>query len=253
MIEAFEEWLPVPRCPWHQASSLGLVRYKDKKGEWVFSKFSRGSHGYLMVNLRYEEGTRGSECVHSLICRTFHGARPGRLDCCHNDGNKDNCRKDNLRWDTRKNNIADQTKHGTFGWKGKRKLTVEQAKEILSKVDAGGLVREIAEEYGVAHHTISAINLGETYRETGRKREDADPNSRRGSKMQEVLSEEDVKQIVLRINAGERQREIAESFGVKPQSVSAINIGNTWAWLTGRTAETSRPQLKKTTKVLGAE
>jgi hypothetical protein len=236
LIMEDEIWKSILDCPNFMVSNLGRVRgFDTKRKVWSIRGQSKGSHGYLMVNLKYDSGKRGSECVHSLVCRVFNGPRRPGSDCCHNDGNKHNNRADNLRWDSRRNNINDQKIHGTFAWRGKRKLSENDATEIVKRIDAGEGVTELSKEYGVRHGVISGINLGKYWAEvTGRKREDACINPRRGHRVRGILTDEAVIDIARRLDAGEKQRSIADIYKIKPQTVSEINLGKIWSWLTKR-------------------
>ena len=243
MVE-IEYWKRVPNCPRFEVSNLGRVRGLDpKKGEVTIRSQCAVSHGYLVVNLQYEDGTRKSEPVHSLVCRTFHGERPAGMDCCHNNGDNRDNRASNLRWDTRKANLNDQRIHGTFAWHGNMKLNEKDVLEIVRRIDAGETLNSLAAEYGVAHGVISGINLGNYWPSvTGRKREDAFPWIEKKARS---LTKEDVTKIIELLDSGFSQRSIAEAFGVKPQNISDINLGKLWAWHTGRKKEESRPAFKK--------
>lgn len=226
-----EAWKMVPGFSAYEASTLGRVR----KGQKLIAA-NVGSHGYLMVNMKSDEGVRSANLLHVVIATTYIGPRPGRLDCCHNDGDPYNVASGNLRWDTRKNNIADQKKHGSFGWHGKKKLRLEDLPAIRMRVESGEKMAVIALDYGVSKTAIGAVTRGASWSaETGIAK--GCNNSRvraRGSKINGVLTDEKVKQIVARLDAGEKQTEIAKDFNVRPQTISNINVGLSWAWLTGR-------------------
>lgn len=48
------------------------------------------------------------------------------------------------------------------------------------------------------------------------------------------LTEDDVIQIVSRLDRGELQRDLAEEYGVGRKAISKINLGYNWNWLTNR-------------------
>lgn len=59
----------------------------------------------------------------------------------------------------------------------------------------------------------------------------------RGSQCpQAKLTERDVENIIRRLNRGETQQSIADSFGVAQTTIAGINNGKGWGWLTGRAA-----------------
>lgn len=45
------------------------------------------------------------------------------------------------------------------------------------------------------------------------------------------LTESDVREIKKRLASGEKQKDIAEEFGVFKSTISKINIGETWSWV----------------------
>lgn len=168
-----------------------------------------------------------------------------------------NNRAENLRWDTVRANLHDQRLHGTFGFHGTPKLTEQDVLQIVERIKLGDGIKAIAEDFNVAHSAVSAINVGRFWKSvTGRTIADADPNSRRGSKLRGILTERDVEEIIERLSIGESQVSIARSFGVTPQCISDINTGKIWSWMTGRTKDSARPALKKgreVSKVVGFE
>lgn len=223
-------WKEIEDCPNFEVSSDGEVRGLSAKGELLVRGQSKGSHGYLMVNLRYADGRKGSETVHSLVCRVFHGKRPTRADACHIDGNKENNRSDNLRWGSRKENINDQKIHGTFGWHGIRKLRESDVLEI-SKSEDSTIV--LAKKYGVSISRIYGIKCGRDYQEiTGIVKDDDYFKNCRNGKTRGILNEEKVNDIVKRLKLNEKQKDIAQIYGVTNQTISEINRGKIWSWLT---------------------
>jgi hypothetical protein len=62
-------------------------------------------------------------------------------------------------------------------------------------------------------------------------------NSQRGEKsMHHKLIEPEVLEIFRRSRAGENQQRLADEFGVHQASISRINLGKSWGWLTGANA-----------------
>lgn len=230
-----EIWVDVKGFPGYKVSNLGRVMSLRRTNP-VIRKPSRGSHGYPQLLLVDSvTGKKHYALVHTLVATAFHGDRPEGYDCCHCDGDKSNARADNLRWDSRQNNLNDQKLHGTFAWRGKRRLSESDAIQIVKRIDAGEGILKLAREYGVTHSTISGINLGKYWAEvTGRKREEACLNPRRGHRVRGILTDEAVIDITRRLDAGETQRSIADIYKIKPQTVSEINLGKIWNWLTKR-------------------
>lgn len=54
------------------------------------------------------------------------------------------------------------------------------------------------------------------------------------------LTEEDVTNILKLLDQGVKQSQIAEQYGVGANTISHINTGFTWGWLTGRKAHNLR-------------
>lgn len=232
-----EIWKNIPGFSRYKASSLGRIMSARK----VLAQ-SRGTHGYLMVSLLDDAGRRCSHCVHSIVTSAFVGKRPDGFDCCHNDGNRDNNASVNLRWDTRQANIDDQKRHGSFGWHGRKKLSNEDIPAIVGRIRGGDKAGDIAKDYDVCRATIGAVSSGSNWgsesglpKGRGGSREFA-----RGHKLCGVLENDDVLNIVRRIDAGEKQKLLAEEYRVKCQTVSCIHRGLSWSWLTGRVRKASR-------------
>lgn len=67
---------------------------------------SIASGGYAVVHLR-REGRGGTQTVHRLVCRAFHGPPPTpKHEACHRFGPGDN-HATSLRWDTHAENMRD--------------------------------------------------------------------------------------------------------------------------------------------------
>ncbi len=99
------------------------------------------------------------------------------------------------------------------------KLSKEQVDQIRELLKEGKLLHsEIASQFGVTRFRISAINNNRTWVE-GEKGVKIAKNSR------SKLTDDDVKKIRQLLKDGIKQREIAEMFGVKPNTISGINTG----------------------------
>lgn len=226
------EWKAIPGFPNYVANRNGQIKSLLRGGRILKSNVS--STGYPMVNMKDENGKWAGRLVHVVIATAFIGPRPDGMDCCHNDGNKLNAAASNLRWDTRKANLNDQRIHGTFAWHGKKKLSPEQVIEAAERIAAGEKCSEIAADYGVNRATIGAVSRGANWSELTGMQAGEGRERARGHKLKGILKDEDVLEIVRRIDAGERQMTLAAEFGVRPQTISCINRGLAWAWLTGR-------------------
>lgn len=164
-----EEWRPVAGWP-YEISSLGRMRRTQgargtRMGRVLTPRI--GPQGYMMVRISHE-GTATAKCIHRLICEAFHGPPPTpKHHAAHNDGTRTNNDPSNLRWATPSENSVDTFRHGTArcgGLPGGCKLTPSDVQEIRGLIASGGSNRRIAKRFGVAHATISAIRLGESWR-----------------------------------------------------------------------------------------
>lgn len=226
-------WTSIPGFSAYQASSEGKIR-NIKTGKE--SAANVGSHGYLMVNMKADDGKWCARLLHAVVASAFHGERPAGMDCCHNDGNRSNNSAKNLRWDTRKANITDQKTHGTFAWHGTKKLNANHLSEIQQRAEGGESFTQLADAFGVSRSAISAVLRGRSWASvTGNGSAEVSRGQfHRGEKMRGILNNEKVLQIKMMLDTGMPHKTIAATFGVRPQTISNINIGLTWGWLTGR-------------------
>lgn len=118
-----ERWRPVPGYTgYYEVSDLGRVRSVDRT---VTDKRGRARRLRGVIHKPYLDRNgrpavrlcigRVYKCrqVHQLVLEAFIGARPAKMEACHNNGDKTDNRLINLRWDTRSQNIRDRVRHGT--------------------------------------------------------------------------------------------------------------------------------------------
>lgn len=163
-----EEWRPILGHGDFEVSSAGRVRCVAvrrylKPGDLV-STWSAPS-GYAYVSL-----DRKTRLVHRVLCAAFHGPPPTpKHEAAHNNGKRSDNRPENVRWATRVENCADIKIHGTENpprgeMQGGSVLTEEQVKAALRRTLAGESHRSVAESFGVARTTISAISGNKTWK-----------------------------------------------------------------------------------------
>lgn len=165
-----EEWRAVPGFEGlYEVSSLGRVRSLDRvvwcegpaKGRYPSRKLGRMlrpgrmASGHLSVVLGREAG---SVCVHSLVLAAFVGPQPKGSDARHLNGYADDNRVENLEYASRSRNSQDKKwhKHRPSGYK----LRPDQIQAIKKALGPYGMGVILAERYGVAGTTISAIKTG---------------------------------------------------------------------------------------------
>ena len=166
-----ETWRPVPGFEGaYEVSDLGRVRSLDRmidqsaKSGKVYTKLIKGKmlrpgrmkSGHLSVVLGR---AAGSHCVHALVLLAFKGPPAPGQETRHLNGLEWDNRLVNLAYGTRSENTADKKDHkGTKNYI----LDTPKIKEIKAalKHPYPGIGRNLAERYGVAESTISAIKHG---------------------------------------------------------------------------------------------
>jgi hypothetical protein len=147
-----EEWKQISDWPEYEISSFGNVRRNGKPIRSFVVK------GYLAFNV-CGCSARKSLRVHREVAKAFL-FNPGCNLVRHLNGNPLDNRVDNLAWGTSAENEADKRLHGT-AMSGEShhqsKLTAEQVNEIRRSSEKGVV---LAERFGVAPRTISAIRNG---------------------------------------------------------------------------------------------
>ena len=149
----------------YEASSDGHIR--NKKTKHVLREFV-GKDGYLRT--QFDGKTR---TVHRVIASAFVPTENGKIFVNHIDGNKSNNAASNLEWCTREENIQHAYKYGLIKPKigtlnGRCKLSYEEVSFVLENYiprhkEFGA--KPLAEKFGVAPQTISAIASGQNWRQ----------------------------------------------------------------------------------------
>ena len=154
------------RSYWKQvrkSTGYGSESFIDALPQRILRQFL-DRYGYPTVNLT-KEGKMYVLKIHRLVLETFIGARPPRMECCHDDGNKRNNFVANLKWGTSVANTQDSIRHGTLRGtfeKGANhprptaKLSEDQVLQIRS-LYPGKSMKEIGMTFGVTSRTIGQI------------------------------------------------------------------------------------------------
>lgn len=114
-------WKPVPSADGYEASDLGNVRSVDRTITLSNGNTRRVRGRMLSPGVGSNPQDRAHVClgrgdtrnVHSLVAEAFYGARPGKMDVCHENGDRHDNRAGNLRYDTHSNNQKQMVEHGT--------------------------------------------------------------------------------------------------------------------------------------------
>ena len=109
-------------------------------------------------------------------------------------------------------------------------LTREDVEVIHARLLRGERGAVIARDFAVSQQIVSSIRTGQNWSHvTGIRPGNPRPHTQRGP-----LSRDQVLEIDSRLRAGDEVAELARSYGVSYQTIYAIRLGTTWAWLTGR-------------------
>lgn len=174
-----EVWKDIPGFEdFYQVSNIGRVRSVDRvvtfsdgrvrKYKGNVLKLCIGNGGYEQVRL-CNGGRCNTKSVHRLVLETFKPhVNMDNLDVNHMDGNKLNNHLTNLEWLTRRDNILHAYDMGLIDNEGERgphtTLSKVDVLEILQRLDAGELQKDIALDYSVGRACISRINIGLRWR-----------------------------------------------------------------------------------------
>ena len=175
-----ENWKPVVGYEgYYEVSDCGEVRSLPRETTLVldgktYTRLVRGvelkpyrtNSGHLRINLnRSGKVVRG--LIHRLVLESFVGPCPDGMECCHWDGDPGNNNLENLRWGTHKENFADSVRLGVMGegsCSGNTRLTKWEVQWIKRFLKHGFAKQDyLAEIFGVAKSTISAISVGRNW------------------------------------------------------------------------------------------
>lgn len=190
------------------------------------------TRGHHQVRLYNSEGVTDF-LVHDLVLRTFRGPPPSSEHLCsHWNDDKDNNRLSNLSWATHLENAERRRVNSTYNKgesNGSSKLTNLQAEEARVRRQAGELVQDLAEEYGVHETIMRNLLKGRSYSNAGGPLDisSANPFNTAGK-----LSIEQAEEIRERIVLGESQTSLAIEYGVTNPTIWRI-----WKNITYRSKE----------------
>jgi hypothetical protein len=152
--------------PPHTGKGKGITFLRehmaDEDGECLIWPLSRHPTGY---------GTFGYEgkqpYAHRFMCELVNGPAPSpEHEAAHScsRGHEGCVHPKHLSWKTRSGNQRDRYRNGAKrGWKGRRKITEEQAGEILRLKDVE-TVTALAKRFGVSRANIYQIHQGLTWK-----------------------------------------------------------------------------------------
>lgn len=146
-----EIWKPIKDTDRYSISNFG--RFRNNRTGYIQKPADNG-HGYKLVTI-YLNGKPNRYSVHRLVADAFCLKQENQTEVDHIDGNRSNNIVENLRWVTHSEN---QQYVSQCGKHNKRKLTVEQVREIREKYKNGQTnLSKLGREYNVRYEAIRAI------------------------------------------------------------------------------------------------
>lgn len=196
------------------------MREPNECWPWMGGKMR---HGYGEIWICH--GIKHFKATHlSLLLARL--SRPSLSLCaCHHCHNPECVNPRHLYWGTRAQNTRDMVVARRCRWK----LSAEEVEQIREAAAKGETHRSIARRYNVVHSTVSSIVSGRdwgdgTFVPPGTPKGEAHPRAR--------LSAAAVQEIRRAWSSGqERQVDLANRFGIKQVTVSAIVRGRLWKHL----------------------
>lgn len=170
---------PIPYFPGYFASTDGEIwstkihqggKNKTQKNSTLHklkkSANKRSGRTYVML---CRNGQRTTKTVATLILETFVSPRPSsKHHTRHGVAGISNDSLSNLRWGTARENVFnDKLRDGTLLWGEKShyaKLNSKQVRSIRELCNSGNTHQEVADLFGIARTTVSAIARRETWK-----------------------------------------------------------------------------------------
>lgn len=163
-----EEWRNIPGFPGYQASNIGRVR----SVKITVLKCRPGRNpAYFSVSLQRKGHKAVSRGIHQLVASAFIGPRPSGMLVNHKDTNKRNNRFPNLEYRTHQGNAQHASENGLLLMgqdNPASKLTEQQVAEILGRLAAGEMGRDICADYSVSDVVVSLIRRGKAWKNVER-------------------------------------------------------------------------------------
>lgn len=135
---------------------------KPRSVPFRISTENQKSNRYFQVTVDIGEG-RKCYTVHRLVGIAFlKKAAADKVLVCHKDGNAKNNKVSNLYWGSDSDNQLDRNKHGTSSRETHTKLSLDEAKEVITLLRDGFNARALASAYNVSATTIRGVRDGNT-------------------------------------------------------------------------------------------
>lgn len=150
----------------YKVSNLGRVKRlerTDSNGrtlkEMIMKTNKNGDEkkGYYERVYLSKDGIKKQMRVHRLVAQSFIPNPDNKQQVNHIDGNKLNNNVNNLEWVTGSENLKHAIDIGLYKPNNTRKLSDEQALDVLKRLNNKELIKEIAKLYNVTTMTIKNI------------------------------------------------------------------------------------------------
>ena len=160
-----ENWKPIPGYEeLYDVSDWGHIwSYKSKR---IVGNYNNVRYNNVSL---HKDGIGKSVDIHTLVIKAFIGPCPEGIEICHEDGNRHNNFIKNLRYGTGVDNCTDREKHGRT-YRGEKhwkcKLTQEKVEEALARIEAGELLKDVAQECGISKTHMICIRQSKAWKTT---------------------------------------------------------------------------------------
>ncbi len=222
--ESKETWRMALSCG-IEASSEGRIRKTTLIGS------GKNVDGYAMTGLVSEDGISYAP-VHRLVAAAFLGPRPVGYVIRHLDGDKSNNTVLNLAYGTVAENAADEVRNGRTSplvkASSRRRLTIEQVRQIRERRASGDRNCEVAKSLGVSRELISSVGNGRSW--TIREAGIATPMARRTGEQHHAhkLTAASVVEILRARQSGVSLLKLARTYKVSKPAILSIVQRKTW-------------------------
>lgn len=165
----------------YQASTDGDIK-STRSGKILAVTLTPLGYGYVSLNMN---GKQYKKSVHGLVARAFYGLPADGYEVHHKDSNRINNALENLEYVTHSENIKHSWAHGRITRKRQERqrgvnhfnigsdnpgsklngIQVSEIQKLLAQKKQ--TINEIAKQYNVTAHAVSAINRGYVWRSIG--------------------------------------------------------------------------------------
>jgi hypothetical protein len=165
-----EEWRPIPRFPYYEASSYGRIRRRPD------TPYYKKNHAIMVANLTYDgyeslrlsaKSKQSKIRVHIAVAEAFLGPKPLGYEVNHKDGNKRNNALSNLEYLTKIGNIQHAVNLGIHAHgerNGKAKLTASEVFLIRTLADSGVTPLSLSKQFEISLQRVYSIRSGKAWR-----------------------------------------------------------------------------------------